>query len=199
MTSYKTVDDYINDNEKWEEALHLLRDLLLETGMEETIKWGIPAYTLNNQNVIGLAAFKAYVGIWFHQGVFLTDLNQKLLNAQKGVTKAMRQWRFTSKEEIINDITIIRQYLQEAVMNQQEGKIMQTNRNKPLIIPNELRIILDKNIDLKAAFEQFSLYKKREFADYISGAKRTETKLRRLEKIRPMILEGIGLGDKYRK
>ena len=51
---------------------------------------------------------------------------------------------------------------------------------------------------LKKAFELFTPFKQREFLEYIETAKQEKTKISRFEKIKPMILEGIGLNDKYR-
>ena len=50
--------------------------------------------------MIGIGACKSYSGIWFFNGVFLKDKQKKLINAQEGVTKALRQWRFSSVDEI---------------------------------------------------------------------------------------------------
>ncbi|MCK5210721.1 MAG: YdeI/OmpD-associated family protein [Cyclobacteriaceae bacterium] len=52
--------------------------------------------------------------------------------------------------------------------------------------------------ELRSCFDDLSLSRQREFTEYISEAKREETKLKRLEKIIPMIKEKIGLSDKYR-
>ena len=38
-----------------------------------------------------------------------------------------------------------------------------------------------------------------EFCEHVGSAKLVETRNRRLDKIIPMILEGIGLSEKYRK
>lgn len=199
MEYHKTVDAYISNNQKWKQSLVVLREIMLETELEETVKWGSPVYTVEQKNVVGLAAFKTHVGLWFYQGVFLSDPNQKLINAQEGVTKALRQWRFSTEEEIISNVDTIKVYLQEAINNQKDGKMLKVKKTKPLIIPIELQEVLSGNTDLNIAFENFSLYKKREFADYISEAKRVSTKQKRLKKIIPMISDGIGLGDKYRK
>ncbi len=199
MKYHKTVNAYISNSERWEHALGVLREILLKTELEETVKWGSPVYTIKQKNVVGLAAFKTYVGLWFYQGVFLSDSDQKLINAQEGITKALRQWRFSSEEEITTNIPMIKSYIEEAIQNQKDGKVLKVEKTKPLVIPTELQEALSSNTDLNTAFENFSLYKKREFADYISEAKRVGTKLKRLEKIIPMILDGIGLGDKYRK
>jgi len=94
------VEEYINTKEARKDQLIALRQLLLDTGMEETVKWGMPAYCIDNKNVIGLAAFKNWSTLWFHKGVYLKDEKGLLFNAQEGKTKEMRQWRFTSVEEI---------------------------------------------------------------------------------------------------
>jgi len=57
---------------------------------------------------------------------------------------------------------------------------------------------LNSNAEFSKHFETFSLSKKREYADHISEAKRVATQLKRLEKIIPMILNGVGLHDKYK-
>jgi uncharacterized protein YdeI (YjbR/CyaY-like superfamily) len=57
---------------------------------------------------------------------------------------------------------------------------------------------LDSDKNLEESFLKFSPYKQKEFIEYIETAKREETKLSRIEKIKPMILNNIGLNDKYR-
>ncbi len=191
------VDDYILSQLKWQKELTLLRKVLLDLSLEEDIKWGIPAYIHKKKNILGLSAFKNYCGIWFHHGVFLKDEANVLINAQKDKTKGMRQLRFTSFEEI--DTEILKQYVLEAMDNSEAGKEIKPKRNtKPIIIPDELNTELSKSEKLKMFFKELSLSKQREFCEYISSAKREATKQSRIEKIIPMILNGIGLHDKYR-
>lgn len=199
MKSRFTVDDYINKHEQWTEALTVLRELVHSTPLEETVKWGAPVYTLDGKNVVGLGAFKYYVGLWFYQGALLQDAQKKLINAQENKTKALRQWRLNSLQEIQEEATTIKAYLQEAIENQRQGKKIKPDRNKALLIPNELAAHLSGDAELKAHFEALSRGKQREYAEYIAEAKRDETKQKRLEKMTPMILAGIGLHDKYRK
>jgi uncharacterized protein YdeI (YjbR/CyaY-like superfamily) len=68
--------------------------------MTETVKWGVPVYTIEGKNIVGIAGFKAYVGLWFFQGAMLKDKKKKLINAQDGKTKALRQCRLNSVKEI---------------------------------------------------------------------------------------------------
>jgi len=157
------------------------------------LKWGMPVYTINDKKVLGIGVFKAYVGIWFYQGVFLKDTKKVLVNAQEGKTKGMRQWRFGSFEEM--DAQLIKQYVDEAIAHQKAGKEIKPEK-KPLVVPDELAEEISSNAQLSEAFDALTL--KREYAEYIAEAKRHATKLTRMEKIKPMILQGIGLNDKYR-
>ena len=189
--------EYIEKKEKWGKELITLRSILLELPLQETIKWGAPTYTFEGKNIVGLAAFKNYCGLWFFQGGLLKDEQKVLMNAQEGKTKSMLQWRFYSLGEINKEL--IKKYVLEAIENQKEGKMIKLKRNKkPLIIHELLQKELDTNDELKEKFNSFSLSRQREYADYISEAKREATKLSRLEKIIPMILKGEGMYDKYK-
>lgn len=198
MRRAASVDEYISFNENWKESLELLRKLIASTQLEEEVKWGMPVYTLNNKNVAGFSAFKNWTGIWFFQGVFLKDRKEKLINAQEGVTRGLRQWRFGSVDEIRENRDTILSYLREAIQNQKEGKEIKPKRNKPLVIPPELASALKKDPALRDRFEALTPGKQREFADHVASAKREETRLARVEQIIPLILEGIGLNDKYK-
>ena len=110
----------------------------------------------------------------------------------------MRQWRFNGIDEIKKSLVSIEQYLQESIENQQAGKTIKPELNKPAIIPSELKDRLGSS-DLLNVFNDLSLPKRRDFAEYISLAKREETKAKRLDKIIPMIQAGIGLNDQYIK
>lgn len=198
MQRAKTVTEYFEIHENWESELIYLRDLLLTTELEECIKWGAPTYTISGKNVLALGAFKSYVGIWFFQGALLSDPHQLLVNAQEGKTLAMRHMKFNSLKEM-NDKKILF-YVHEAIQNQKDGKVVapRTKSKLPLEIPFELQTELEQNSLATLKFNELSMYKQKEYAQHIAKAKRDDTKLKRLEKIIPMIEQGIGLNDKYR-
>jgi uncharacterized protein YdeI (YjbR/CyaY-like superfamily) len=192
------VEIYIHKKEAWKQELTLLRSVFTNLPLEETIKWGAPTYVFKGKNIVGLAAFKKYCGLWFFQGALLEDKQKKLINAQEGKTKAMLQWRFYTKDEI--DLPLIKQYVLEAMHQVAIGNEVKFSSNtKPLVIPLELsqQLAIDKS--LEANFRRFSKSKQHEFAAYIAMAKRAETKEKRLQKIIPMILSGEGLNDRYKK
>jgi uncharacterized protein YdeI (YjbR/CyaY-like superfamily) len=88
--------------------------------------------------------------------------------------------------------------VQEAILNQKLGKEIKADRKRKDIISPELNRFLESNARIKDSFITLSPAKQREYAEYISEAKRSETKQKRLEKIIPMILGKIGLNDKYK-
>ena len=100
MGKKKSVDQYIVKKDKWQNELKVLRRLLNSTELEETVKWGSPCYTIKGKNVVSMGAFTEFVALWFFQGALLKDKNKVLINAQEGTTKALRQWRFFSVDEI---------------------------------------------------------------------------------------------------
>jgi len=194
----KSLDEFFGRDSVWKEELAQLRDILLQSGLEEKLKWGQPCYCLDNKNIVGLGDFKSYFGIWFFQGALLSDPEKILLNAQEGKTKAMRQWRMKGADEI--NAALILDYVNEAIENQKAGKIIapQKKANKRLVLPAELKGALKGDNAAQKAFEMLTAFKQREYAEYISTAKRESTKESRIAKILPMIKDGKGLNDIYR-
>lgn len=192
MENEKHSWDKVN---QWAEELDLLHTILAKTELVETVKWGGPTFTVNGKNVLATGGFKNYFTVWFHNGVFLKDQYKVLVNANEGVTKGLRQWRFYSKDDI--DEKRILEYVNEAIENEKAGLKIKPEKTKVAEIPEILKLALAKN-KLSETFSALSPYKQKEFVEYIGTAKREETKVLRLEKIIPMIQSGIGLNDKYK-
>ena len=184
-----------NKNHEWDEELEILKSIIDKTELVETTKWGGIVYTINNKNVLGIVGFNHFFTIWFWNGVFLKDELKVLINANEGVTKGLRQWRFTSKSELNEKQILI--YVKEAIENEKEGKSIKPER-KEVVISDFFANELKSDKAFAKAFEAFSPYKQKEFLEYIDTAKQDKTKIQRIEKIKPMILGNIGLNDKYR-
>jgi len=190
------LEAYYEKEHPFMEGISRLREIALKTEAKEDFKWSIPVYTLNNKNVFGICKFKSHFGVWFFNGVFLKDPKKVLQNAQEGKTKGMRHWRFQNLSEV--DEKVVLAYMKEALENQKKGLEVKAEKTKKVTIPELLQSELKKDSQLKAAFEKFTPYKQKEFSEYIAEAKQDKTKLRRLEKILPMIKQGVGLNDAYR-
>jgi uncharacterized protein YdeI (YjbR/CyaY-like superfamily) len=198
MKTTKTVNEILSEL-NFSEELKTLRKIILSAGLEETIKWGGPVYTFNGKNIVGISGFKEHFSLWFYQGALLRDKQKKLINAQEGKTKALRQWRMTSKTDIDKPLLIT--YLKEAIDNEKKGLRIAGDKpiKTPPALPPELQAALNGSKKLKAAFEKFTPGKQKEFAEFITSVKQAQTKATRLLKIKPMILAGVGLNEIYSK
>lgn len=196
MKRFKSVDDYIANADAWQQELARLRTILQATSLTEEVKWGAPCYTYKGKNIVGLAAFKGWVCLWFHQGALLRDDSKVLVNAQEGKTKALRQWRMTSASEI--KPALIKRYVREATELVDAGKEIKAIRSKTVDVPDELTSAMRRHKGATAAFRALTPGRQREYAEHVASAKRDATKLKRIDKILPMIVAGIGLHDKYR-
>lgn len=181
----------------WNRELDYLTSIIKKTGLQETTKWGIPVFTYNGKNVVGIAGFKSFFSLWFYNGSFLEDKKQVLINASEGQTKALRQWRFQSIEEI--DEEEITAYVEEAIENEKQGKRLIPQKKEQLPVPSQLQAIFKADQLFAERFAALSPAKQTEYLEHIGSAKQEKTKLSRLEKIRPLVLEGKGLYDKYKK
>lgn len=184
-----------NKGNLWPEELEILHSIIAKTELIETVKWGGPVFTAHGKNVLGVGGFKNYFTIWFFNGVFLKDEQNVLVTAQEGVTKSLRQWRFFSKEEI--NESLILSYIKEAIENEKAGKTIKPTKKEEIVSELFQKELANDKV-LSEAFHKFSPYKQREFLEHIESAKREETKLARIEKVKPLILDNIGLNDKYR-
>ena len=196
MKRYKTVDDYVAASDQWGPELAKIRDILNGTDLKEEVKWGAPCYTCDGKNVVGMAGFKSYFGLWFHQGALLKDDQKVLINAQEGKTQALRQWRMSSAKEI--KPAVIKRYVKEAVQLARDGRSVAMSKKKTVSIPPELAAALKKSRIAQQKFRELTPGRQRDYAEYIESAKREDTRKSRLKKIMPMIRQGIGLNDKYR-
>lgn len=114
----ETAEAYVKTHPMWSEELITLRNILIDTELNETVKWGMPTYTIGGKNVIGLAGFKNHFSLWFHKGGSIPDPDQILINAQEGKTKDMRHLKYKSGKEIKK--TQIKKYVLEAIRFQKE-------------------------------------------------------------------------------
>jgi len=181
------ITAYYAQEHPFSKGIDQLREIALGTEVEETFKWQFPTYTVAGKNVFAICRFKGHFGIWFFNGVFLSDPLGVLQNAQKGKTMAMRHWKFTKVDTIQKEQVL--QYMQEAIQNQKLGKVrtVQKKNAKPAPMPLLLRDALDNDTNLRSAFDNLTPYKQKEYAEYIGQAKQERTKLKRLENINYLI------------
>ncbi|MEZ4910883.1 MAG: YdeI/OmpD-associated family protein [Saprospiraceae bacterium] len=196
MMKHTTVVSYINSLQYGREEVLFLRSLILDLGLEEGLRWGVPTYFYMGKMVVSISVFKSYFGLWFHKGVLLTDPLHVLVSGNENTTQTMRQWRFQNMSEIIPEH--IKSYLLDAISVEVRNLKVPKQADKPIFIPDELSNVLQNNTALDLAWNKLSKSCRREYAEYIATAKKIETQKSRLQKIIPMILSAKGLNDKYK-
>lgn len=178
----------------WREELETLRQIVLETGLNEEIKWGVPVYTHNGKNVVSVAALKDFATIVFFKGVLLTD-NQKILQ-QQGNLQSNRIVRFTKTTDIKKMKDTLKSYITEAIAIEEQGKKVEFKKN-PEPIPDELLQAFEEDSAFKKAFYSLTSGRQRGYIIYFSQPKQTQTRIGRIEKFKQQIFNGVGLNDKY--
>src|SRR5258706_9615426 len=94
------VDFYFNKARTWQEELEQLRTIVLDCGLNEELKWGVPCYTFQKRNIVLIHVFKEYCALLFFKGALLKDGHRVLVQQTEHVQVA-RQIRFTSVREIV--------------------------------------------------------------------------------------------------
>ncbi|WP_439488213.1 YdeI/OmpD-associated family protein [Algoriphagus sp.] len=210
MTLNPKVDKYLIDGcmrckyggtpqckvNNWKEELELLRQLVLETGLTEELKWGVPVYTHKGKNILTVAALKGSANIGFFKGALLTD-KRKILQ-QQGNLQSDRIVRFTDTTEIQRLKNILQEYVLEAIQIEVSGKKVVFKRN-PEPIPEELLQAFEDDPAFQQAFYALTPGKQRGYIIYFSQPKQALTRTGRIEKCKEQIFSGSGLHDKYGK
>lgn len=188
------VEKYIEKIKNWKVETILLREICIECGLTEDFKWMHPCYTFQGNNIVLIHGFKDYCALLFHKGVLLIDTHKILIQQTENV-QAARQIRFTNIQEIKDLKAIIKTYIFEAVEVEKAGLEVKLKKTSEFEMPEEFKKALDKDSNLKSAFESLTAGRKRGYLLYFLQAKQSKTRESRIEKHIPTILKGKGLKD----
>jgi uncharacterized protein YdeI (YjbR/CyaY-like superfamily) len=192
------VDFYFSKAKKWQEEIEKLRTIVLNCGLTEELKWGVPCYTLGDKqksNIVLIHVFKEYCALLFFKGALLKDVNGILIQQTKNV-QAARQIRFTNVREINKIAATLKAYIYEAIEVEKAGLKVNFKKNTDLKFPEEFQNKLDKMPSLKTAFYALTPGRQRAYNLYFSAPKQAKTRESRIEKCVQQILNGKGLNDR---
>jgi len=197
------VDFYFIKNKQWSEEIEKLRSILLDTGLNEELKWGVPCYTLETgetgkqslkRNIALIHVFKEYCAVLFFKGALLKDPSGVLIQQTENV-QAARQMRFTNSQEIAKRKTALKALLKEAIEVERSGKKVELKKTKEFPMPDEFKNKLDKDATLKKAFYNLTPGRQRGYLLHFASAKQSATRVARVEKYASKIKSGKGLDD----
>lgn len=179
---------------RWQHELVALRRIVLESGLTEECKWGVPCYTYQGKNIVLVSAFKDNCFISFFKGALLQDEHGILTFAGKN-SQVDKMIRFTNPEDILKMEEWIKAYIFEAIEVEKAG--LKVQKSSTLDLPEELQHKFEEIPAFKAAFEALPPGKQRGYVLHFSQPKQSQTRSGRIEKCMPKIFNGEGLQDKY--
>ena len=188
------VDAFLKRQDKWRAEFTKLREIFLDSGLTEDLKWGQPCYALDGKNVALIHGFKEYCAILFHKGALLRDPKGVLIQQTKNVQSA-RQIRFTSVQEVTRLEKTVKAYLRKAIEIERAGLKVPLKKTEDFEVPEELESRLAANARLKKAFAALTPGRQRAYMFHFAQPKLSATRAARVEKHIPRILKGLGLDD----
>ncbi|WP_018342359.1 YdeI/OmpD-associated family protein [Cytophaga aurantiaca] len=188
------VDFYFTKEKKWQKEIEQLREIVLDCGLDEVLKWGCPCYTHENKNIVLIHTFKEYCGLLFFKGALLKDPKDILIQQSENV-QAARQMRFTSVQQITKLKAAIKSCIKEAIAVEKSGAKVELKKTSEYTMPDEFKAVLKDDAALKKAFNALTPGRQRGYLLHFSSAKQTKTREARIEKCIPDIMEGRGLND----
>ena len=188
------VDAFISTAQKWQEEFEKLRMIVLDCGLTEELKWGVPCYAYEKSNIVLIHGFKEYCAILFFKGALLQDAHGLLIQQTENV-QAGRQIRFTNAGQIVAMETLLKAYIYEAIEVEKAGLKVEFKKHTEFKVPEEFQTKLNEIPALKAAFEALTPGRQRAYLLFFSDPKQSKTRESRVEKYIPQILDGKGLND----
>jgi len=198
---------------RWDRELALLRSWILEAGLVEECKWGVPCYTQNGRNLVMLSALKDACVLSFLEGASLKDATGLLEKpGPNSVRDRVIRWR--SWEALQGAEVVVKELLQQQINMQPSAQGVQSRKTKGSPkkeshspekgsgstegtpdYPLELQTYIQTHPDFAQAFEALTPGRRRGYLLHFSGAAQSTTRLRRIETSRPKVMAGKGMQE----
>jgi uncharacterized protein YdeI (YjbR/CyaY-like superfamily) len=159
-------------------------------GVEETIKWNSPFF-MHKGILIAMSAFKQHCALIFWKN--------KLIFGKEAASQRKRFHHITSMADLPGD-KILLDYIRKAVELNEAGvknPVRAKSKAKKPVVPDYLLAALKENKKALVNFENFSSSCQREYVEWLTEAKREETRAQRLKTAVQWIAEGKSRNWKY--
>lgn len=178
----------------WTEELEILREIVLGCGLTEELKWSVPCYTFEGNNIAIVSAFKEFCSISFFKGSLLKDADGILVKQGEN-SQAARLAKFTDVSQILEIESILINCIYEAIEIEKAGLKVEYKDSSEYEMPEELQNKLAENEAFKNAFNALTPGRKKGYILHFSQAKQAQTRESRIAKAMPRIFLGKGLNE----
>lgn len=193
MNGNTELDGIFNDARRWQAEATCLRQILLQAGLSEELKWGKPCYAHAGKNICIIQRMNDFLALLFFKGGLLKNPDG-ILEVQGPNSRAGYRVRFTCVQDVVKRQSSINGCIREAIAVEEAGLKME--KAKALDYPDELAEKFQENPELKAAFEGLTPGRRRGYVMHFSNARQSSTRTARIEKCLPGIMNGKGLQDR---
>lgn len=159
---------------------------------EETIKWGMPAYTLDGKILLITAAFKAHAALNFWRG--------QELRGDKANADAMGQFGKLASVDALPSDSELDGLIKEAAEVAKNAPAPRKAKHGPKAVPEmhpDFSAALAKAPKAKAALDGFPPSAQRDYLEWISEAKQDSTRAKRIATAIEWLSEGKRRHWKY--
>ena len=175
---------------QWIDGLNELRQLCLDAGLTETVKWAHPCYMHGDRNIVLFGALRNDFRFSFFNAELLKDPEGILVpNGPNSQTPSVV--RMTDSAQVKKLAPVLKAYIEE-LKGYADAGIKPVKVHREIELPDELTEALDADPELAEAFHALTPGRQRSYVINLNGAKKSETRVARIEKFRDKIIDGKG-------
>lgn len=195
MSREPRIDAYLAKAQPFAQAiLGHVRDRVhaVLPGAEETVKWGMPTYTVGGKIVLITAAFKAHAALNFWRG-------QELESSHSAVGAMGQFGRLKSMDDLPSDSDLDRLIKEAADLASQAPTPRKAKHppKGPSEMHPEFAAALNKAPAAQATFDGFPPSARRDYVDWVADAKQEGTRQKRIATAIEWLAEGKRRNWKY--
>lgn len=199
----KAIDSYIAKSAAFAKpVLTHIRELVHKAcpELEEKMKWSFPHFDYKGEMMCSMAAFMQHAVFGFWKAALMKD--KVLLENARSEVSMGHLGKLTSLKDLPSDKKMTA-WIKEAMKLNDEGIKLpskpKSTEKKELVVPDYFGQALAKNKKAKQVFDNFSYSNKKDYVEWLTGAKSEETRNNRMATALEWLAEGKTRHWKYQK
>ena len=159
---------------------------------EEAVKWSSPHFLYKGEMLAGMAAFKQHATFGFWRGSLVVGEGNEQMSGMGQFGRLTSVDDLPARAELAALIHKATKLTDEGVKSPRDK-----HRKEPFAVPQDMRAALDANSAAAATFDNFPPSQQREYVEWVTEAKRDETRSKRLAQSLEWLAEGKRRNWKY--
>jgi uncharacterized protein YdeI (YjbR/CyaY-like superfamily) len=159
---------------------------------EETLKWSMPSFLHKGKILAGMAAFKAHATFGFWSGSMVVPRAEERSSGMGQFGRLTSLADLPSRAQLEDLVKKAMKLIDEGVK-----PVRDKHRKEPFTVPQDLRAAIDALPAAAATFDGFPPSCQREYVEWVTEAKRDETRAKRLAQTVEWLAEGKRRNWKY--